>query len=140
MTMYGVSPSADCPSLSRLACRPLEQRRSDSPETLRSRKISRERSISTPSVLYNTANTGRDRSSSEESRLSRSQSPHTRITGSTTPTCVILDGQRYSPKLSLWVWRWGNYQCTYVCILTTVYTTCVCTCTLYIVQYFQKLS
>ncbi|CAI8020549.1 Serine/threonine-protein kinase-transforming protein Rmil [Geodia barretti] len=48
----------------------------------------RERSISTPNVLYNSTNGNRDRCSSDvhESRFSRSTSPHYRATGSTTPT------------------------------------------------------
>ena len=54
------------------------------------RKVSRERSISTPSII-NSLTGARDRTYSEESRFSRSQSPHSRTTGATTPTTAILD-------------------------------------------------
>ena len=65
------------------------------------RKVSRERSISTPSIISSLTN-ARDRTNSEESRFSRSQSPHTRTTGATTPTTSILDVQ-----------PWGNTHIVY---------------------------
>ena len=59
-------------------------------DVLMFRKVSRERSISTPSII-NSLTGARDRTYSEESRFSRSQSPHSRTTGATTPTTAILD-------------------------------------------------
>ena len=68
-----------------------------------SRKVSRERSISTPSII-NSVTSSRDRTYSEESRFSRSQSPHSRTAGTATPTTSILDAP-----------TWGNTAC-YVCV------------------------
>ena len=58
------------------------------------RKVSRERSISTPSIINSIRDHRTFNSMNDESRFSRSQSPHTRTTGSVTPTSSLLDPPR----------------------------------------------